>query len=113
MRSIELALFLVLAVTPAVRAQSDSTTSDSTHPPQTAVAGVRLPAMQELARGLTGRTATLTAEEVDARGVGSLAEAMDQLPGVTTSEEFDVTVRGFSVSPGVGIPQGVTVYVDG
>jgi len=78
-----------------------------------AVSGVRLPAPPELARGLTGRTATLTADEVEARGVTSLAEAMNQLPGVTTSEEFDVTVRGFSVSPGIGIPQGVTVYIDG
>ncbi len=105
MRSIELTLLLLVAVVPVVAAQSDSI--------HTVVTGVRLPAMQELARGLTGRTATLTADEVDARGAASLAEAMDQLPGVTTSEDFDVTVRGFSVSPGVGIPQGVTVYVDG
>jgi len=93
--------------------KADSTTPSRGTDSLSVVSGVRLPAPPELARGLTGRTATLTADEVEARGVNSLAEAMDQLPGVTTSEEFDVTVRGFSVSPGIGIPQGVTVYIDG
>jgi outer membrane receptor protein involved in Fe transport len=51
--------------------------------------------------------------------VRSLADALEQLPGVTTSDELgasgqlDVALRGFQVSPVIGLPQGVTVYVDG
>jgi iron complex outermembrane recepter protein len=83
------------------------------------VTGVRLPTVGELARGLTGRTATLSAQDLDARGVRSLAGALEQLPGVTTADELgataqlDVSLRGFQVSPVIGVPQGVTVYVDG
>src|SRR5207253_1743358 len=81
--------------------------------------GVRLPTVRELARGLAGRTATLDAQDLDARGVRTLADALEQLPGVTTSDELgataemDVSLRGFQVSPVIGVPQGVTVYVDG
>src|SRR5207248_10149737 len=59
------------------------------------------------------------AQDLDARGVRSLADALEQLPGVTTSDELgataqlDVSLRGFQVSPVIGVPQGVTVYVDG
>jgi outer membrane receptor protein involved in Fe transport len=75
--------------------------------------------VRELARGLAGRTASLDARDLDARGVRSLADALEQLPGVTTSDELgataqmDVSLRGFQVSPVIGVPQGVTVYVDG
>ena len=83
------------------------------------VTGARLPAVRDVVRGLTGRTATLEGSDLDARGVETLADALDELPGVTTSDELgaaaqlDVTVRGFQVSPTVGLPQGITVYVDG
>jgi len=43
------------------------------------VTGVRLPTVRELARGLAGRTATLHAADLDARGVRSLADALEQL----------------------------------
>ena len=99
--------------------QPDSLSKDTATLAPVVVTGVRLPTMQELARGLAGRTATLNAQDLDARGVRSLADALEQLPGVTTSDELgataelDVTLRGFQVSPVIGLPQGVTVYVDG
>src|SRR5437016_4680301 len=110
---------LVLALLPSLaRAQQpDSLPSDTLAP--VVVTGVRLPTTRELARGLAGRTATLHAADLDARGVRSLADALEQLPGVTTSDELgatgqlDVSLRGFNVSPVIGLPQGVTVYVDG
>ncbi len=95
----------------------DSLPADTLAP--VVVAGVRLPAVRELARGLAGRTAALNAGDLDARGVRSLADALEQLPGVTTSDELgatgqlDVSLRGFQVSSVIGLPQGVTVYVDG
>jgi iron complex outermembrane receptor protein len=72
-----------------------------------------------MARGLAGRSATLSAADLDARGVSTLADALEMLPGVTVADELgtpaqlDVTLRGFQVSPTIGLPQGVTVYVDG
>src|SRR2546429_1538807 len=110
---------LVLALLPSfARAQQpDSLPSDTLAP--VVVTGVRLPTTRELARGLAGRTATLHAADLDARGVRSLADALEQLPGITTSDELgapgqlDVELRGVQVSPTIRLPQGVTVYLDG
>ncbi len=113
------AIVLALFPRPAGAQQPDSTPKDTTLLAPVVVTGVRLPAVRELARGLAGRTATLDARDLDARGVRSLADALEQLPGVTTSDELgatgqlDVSLRGFQVSPVIGLPQGVTVYVDG
>src|SRR2546428_11537394 len=108
---------LALLAPPARAQQPDSVPSDTLAP--VVVTGVRRPAVRELGSGLTGRTATLNAGDLDARGVRSLADALEQLPGVTPSDELgatgqlDVSLRGFQVSPVIGLPQGVTVYVDG
>lgn len=99
--------------------QPDTVRKDTATLAPVVVTGVRLPAVRELVRGLAGRTAALDAKDLDARGVRSLADALEQLPGVTTSDELgatgqlDVSLRGFQVSPVIGVPQGVTVYVDG
>src|SRR2546430_4269206 len=120
-----LAGVVVLALaTPQAGAQqpaqhADSTPKDTTTLAPVVVTGVRHPTVRELVRGLAGRTASLDARDLDARGVRSLADALEQLPGVTTSDELgattqmDVALRGFQVSPVIGVPQGVTVYVDG
>src|SRR3989449_5142990 len=113
------ALLASTLTTPVSAQQSDSTPKDTTLLAPVVVTGVRLPTVRELARGLAGRTAVLRAQDLDARGVRSLADALEQLPGVTTSDELgatgqlDVSLRGFQVSPVIGLPQGVTVYVDG
>jgi outer membrane receptor protein involved in Fe transport len=113
------ALLLARLPPPAGAQQPDSTPKDTTTLAPVVVTGVRLPTVRELGRGLAGRTASLDARDLDARGVRSLADALEQLPGVTTSDELgataqmDVSLRGFQVSPVIGVPQGVTVYVDG
>src|SRR5690348_9731184 len=104
---------------PARSQQPDSTPKDTTSLAPVVVTGVRLPAAPDMARGLAGRSATLSTAELDARGVSTLADALEMLPGVTAADELgtpaqlDVTLRGFQVSPTIGLPQGVTVYVDG
>src|SRR2546422_5000919 len=116
-----LAGVLLLALLPPLAGaqQRDSVPKDTATLAPVVVTGVRLPSVRELARGLTGRTATLGAADLDARGARSLADALEQLPGVTTADELgapgelDVTLRGFHVSPTIGLPQGVTVYLDG
>src|SRR6266516_3041642 len=111
------ATLLAFSTAPAGGQQLDSVSTDTLAP--VVVTGVRLPTVRELARGLAGRTASLDARDLDSRGVRSLADALEQLPGVTTSDELgatgqlDVSLRGFQVSPVIGLPQGVTVYVDG
>src|SRR4029077_19917440 len=102
---------------PAAAQRPDSVPADTLTP--VVVTGVRLPTTGETARGLTGQSAVLDATALDARGVSTLADALEMLPGVTTSDELgapaqlDVTLRGFQVSPTIGLPQGITVYVDG
>src|SRR3989441_10500599 len=111
----------VLCLLPALAGaqQPDSLPKDTATLAPVVVTGVRLPSVRELVRGLAGRTAALSATDLDARGVRSLADALEQLPGVTTSDELgatgqlDVSLRGFNVSPVIGLPQGVAVYVDG
>ena len=99
---------LLALATPYAGAQqpaqhTDSTPKDTTTLAPVVVTGVRLPTVRELARGLAGRTASLDAQDLDARGVRSLADALEQLPGVTTSDELgataqmDVSLRGFQV----------------
>ena len=111
------ALLLVLLPPPARAQHPDSVPSDTLVP--VVVTGVRLPTTGETARGLTGQSAVLDATALDARGVSTLADALEMLPGVTTADELgapaqlDVTLRGFQVSPTIGLPQGITVYVDG
>src|SRR2546423_4958226 len=121
MRKAHLLGGVLLALLPPLAGaqQPDSVPKDTTTLAPVVVTGVRLPTVRELARGLAGRTATLDAQDLDARGVRTLADALEQLPGVTTSDELgataemDVSLRGFQVSPVIGVPQGVTVYVDG
>jgi outer membrane receptor protein involved in Fe transport len=99
--------------------QPDSVSKDTVTLTPVVVTATRLPAVHDVVRGLTGRTATLDGSDLDERGVRTLADALEELPGVTTADELgapaqlDVTVRGFQVSPTVGLPQGITVYVDG
>src|SRR5437016_9238630 len=112
-------LLLALLPPPARAQQPDSTLKDTAALAPVVVTGVRLPAAPEMARGLTGQSATLSAADLDARGVSTLADALEMLPGVTVADELgtpaqlDVTLRGFQVSPTIGLPQGITVYVDG
>jgi len=76
--------------------------------------GVRLPTTGENARGLpTG--AVLDATALDARGVSTLADALEMLPGVTTADELGAPAQPrchtprLQVSPTIGLPQGITV----
>src|ERR1051325_10885689 len=81
------AVLLALTTPPAGAQHPDSVPSDTLAP--VVVTGVRLPT----ARGLAGRTATLDVQALDARGVRSLADALEQLPGVTTSDELGATAQ--------------------
>src|SRR5207248_1948514 len=87
------ALLLALLPPPAGAQHPDSTLQDTAALAPVVVTGVRLPTVRERARGLAGRTATLDVQALDARGVRSLADALEQLPGVTTSDELGAAVN--------------------
>src|SRR5207248_9368583 len=105
------ALRVAMLPLPVGAQQPDSTLRDTTSLPPVVVTGVRLPTVRELARGLAGRTATLDVQALDARGVRSLADALEQLPGVPTPAEPGATAQlggslgVFQVVTVVGLPQ--------
>lgn len=115
------ALCGVLAAAAPAPAQLPDTTADS--------AAFRLPAVRvEVARLAVGgvplaRTpfaAHVIAGERLRRGAQlTAADALNRLPGVSLADEIgsafqpDLTLRGFGVSPVVGLPQGLGVFVDG
>src|SRR5947208_14186398 len=78
-------LLLALATPPAGAQQPDSVPRDTTTLAPVAVTGVRLPTVRELARGLAGRTAPLDAQDLDARGVRSIADTPGAPPGVSAA----------------------------
>lgn len=61
----------------------------------------------------------LQADALDRRADHTVADALGGLSGVSLSDQFgspfqpDVRLRGFTVSPVVGLPQSVSVFVDG
>jgi iron complex outermembrane receptor protein len=61
----------------------------------------------------------LPGEEVREEASLTIADALVRLPGVTAADQFgvpyqpDIRVRGFAVSPVVGLPQSLSVFVDG
>jgi len=119
LRIVQGMLVAVVIPLPGAGQQPDTTPKDTTTLAPIVVTATRLPTIHEVVRGLSGRTATLYSADLDARGVRTLADALEELPGVTTSDELgapaelDVTLRGFQVSPTIGLSQGITVYVDG
>lgn len=61
----------------------------------------------------------LSRDQVRASSVLTAADALGALPGVHANDELgapyqpDITLRGFTVSPVVGLPQSLSVFVDG
>ncbi len=80
-------------------------------------APTRLPEGRTPANGLTVQV--IGAAELEASGAQTLQEALRRLPGLNLSDEqgnrfqLDLSLRGFTASPVTGIPQGLSVFVDG
>lgn len=61
----------------------------------------------------------ITGEEIARSEALTLQDVMKQLPGVHLNDQqgnsyqFDMSFRGFTGSPVTGIPQGISVFVDG
>src|SRR5438309_9044753 len=75
------AIVLALLPPPAGAQQPDSLPKDSATLAPVVVTGVRLPSVRELARGLAGRTAALSATDLDARGFQPSRLGQDRVLG--------------------------------
>ena len=88
-------------------------------PAVTITAPARLPGAPLPEGSLPSTVQTITGEEVRQSGALSLQDYLRRLPGVTLNDEQGNTfqpglqLRGFQVSPVTGVPQGVSVFVDG
>jgi outer membrane receptor protein involved in Fe transport len=99
----------------------DTTRADSTYTlPPIEVVGTIFPfAGPQVKSSIPARTITLDYAELDAMEPRMLPEALQVLPGFNTYDDlgsaykFNIQTRGFYASPVVGLPQGVSVFVDG
>ena len=77
----------------------------------------RLPDRRSSADGLTVQI--VDSRQIRAMGARTLQEALQRIPGVHLADEQgnhlqqDLSLRGFSASPVTGLPQGISVFVDG
>lgn len=127
MRRVPGALFFALTLPPAA---GPAQTPDTTPAPQavdTPVATLpevrvevgRLPVGGVDAARVPYFVSFRSREDIRATGASVLADALAGLPGVHANDELgaafqpDITVRGFTVSPVVGLPQSLSVFVDG
>jgi outer membrane receptor protein involved in Fe transport len=64
-------------------------------------------------------TQVLPGDEIREETTQTVADALTRLPGVTMADQFgtpyqpDIRLRGFTVSPVVGVPQSLSVFLDG
>lgn len=77
----------------------------------------RLPGRRARGDGL--QTIVVGARDLQATGARTLQEALERVPGVHLADEQgssfqqDLSLRGFTASPVTGLPQGLSVFVDG
>jgi len=77
----------------------------------------RLPEGRSPGDGLTVQV--IDSQALRAMGARTLQEALQRIPGVHLSDEqgnphqMDLSLRGFSASPVTGLPQGISLFVDG
>jgi iron complex outermembrane receptor protein len=117
-RSSTLALVVALMAAPAV-AQQPAPEEVIRMPEVRVSAPARLPDAPLPLDHVPGSVQILTGDEARASGARSVQDVLDRLPGVTSpdqqgnSAQRDVSLRGFQASPVTGVPQGLSVFVDG
>jgi iron complex outermembrane receptor protein len=114
--------FLPLAVAAPLAAQTpDSTVRDSvrTLEPIEVVGTIQPSAGPTVGSGVPARITIIGAEAADAYEPRILSDVLSQQPGISLYDDLgspyklNVSTRGFYASPVVGLPQGVSVFLDG
>ncbi len=111
---------LILSVAQPAKAQQLGEDPDIVRLPQVLVtAPARLPEVPVSPGEVPASVQVITGEEIRRSGALNLQEFMQQLPGVHLNDEQgnsyqpDLAFRGFTGSSVTGIPQGISVFVDG
>ena len=110
-----------LVLSPArAQAQDVGTEPDIVSLPEILVtAPARLPEIPLSLAEVPASVQVITAEEIKRSGALNLQDIMQQLPGVHLNDQqgngyqFDLSFRGFSSTSVTGVPQGISVFVDG
>jgi iron complex outermembrane receptor protein len=116
--------FVLLAAPVAVAAQvPDTTRGDSarvtTLEEIEVVSSIAPTAGPTVGSGIPARISTVTGEQIDAWEPRLLADALATQPGISLYDDLgsayklNLSTRGFNVGPVVGLPPGVSVFLDG
>jgi iron complex outermembrane receptor protein len=82
-------------------------------------APARLPEIPLSPSEIPASVQVITGEEIRRSGALTLQEFLQELPGVHLNDEqgtsymFDLSLRGFTGTPVTGVPQGISIFVDG
>jgi iron complex outermembrane recepter protein len=116
-------LWAVVATPVALRAQAaDSTRRDSaavTLKEIEVVGSIAPTAGPAIGSGIPARISTVTGEAIEAWEPRLLADALATQPGISLYDDLgsayklNLSTRGFTVGPVVGLPPGVSVFLDG
>jgi iron complex outermembrane receptor protein len=116
-------LWAAVAAPVALRAQApDSTRRDSaavTLKEIEVVGSIAPTAGPAIGSGIPARISTVTGEAIEAWEPRLLADALATQPGISLYDDLgsayklNLSTRGFSVGPVVGLPPGVSVFLDG
>ncbi len=118
---VSLALIVVLTV-PLTAQQRDSTRKDSAVvelAPIEVVGSIIPSAGPSIGSGVPARISTVTGEQIDAWEPRLLTDALVTQPGISlyddlgTPWKLNLSTRGWNVGPVVGLPPGVSVFLDG
>ena len=116
---VALALAGTLLATPALAQEPPPAEPVIRLPPVEVSAPARLPDAPLPLEQVPGSVQVLTRDELRASGATNVQEALTRLPGVTiadeqgNSQQHDVSFRGFQATSVTGVPQGISVFVDG
>src|SRR5439155_5063869 len=120
MRAFGVAFAAVLMTGSAAAAQTPAPTApDVTLPPLRVVAPTRLPGDPLPASSIPAAVDVISGDALRGTGATTLPQALERLPGATVSDEqgnshqMSIGLRGFQATSVTGVPQGVSVFVDG
>jgi outer membrane receptor protein involved in Fe transport len=106
----------------ATAQQADTVPSDTTVveiDPLEVVTSVVPTARPDVRSGVPARVSTIEGEEIEAWEPALLSDALVREPGISSYDDLgspfkvNVSARGFNVGPTVGLPPGITVFLDG
>ena len=115
-------LLVAVIAAPLAAQQPDSTRKDTTVvelPPIEVVGSILAPTGPRVGSGIPARTTILTRTQIEANEPRNLTDLLVSQAGISAyddlgaSYKMSLSSRGFFASPVVGLPQGISVFLDG